>query len=60
MKYLIKIREIKYKLDSGLIDYKIAKSLLEPVISGLNEESKKIAKKYGVKPKLFTVSGLLR
>lgn len=57
---LIKVGEVKAKLQMGVITYDEAKELLKPVINDMNKTAAKIAKKYGKKAVLFSHVGLLR
>ena len=55
-----KINHIKNALDLGWITYGQAQEMAKPTIDSINEKSKEIAKKYGVKPQLVTFSMLMR
>lgn len=54
------LNEIKYKLKIGVISYDEAKQRAAPLIYAMNEKSKEIAKRHGVKPKKITFAGFMR
>ncbi|MDR0455422.1 MAG: hypothetical protein LBH20_01895 [Treponema sp.] len=47
-------------LKIGAIDYDRAKTMARPHINALNEKSRKIAKKHGVKPRLVYFHNFVR
>lgn len=50
----------KFKLMHGEISYEEALEQVKPYIDAVNEKSKEIAKKYGMRPKLVNAKGYLR
>lgn len=54
------LNEIKYKLKIGVISYDEAKQRATPFLNAMNEKSKEIAKRHGVKPKKITFAGFMR
>lgn len=50
----------KFKLIHGEITYNEALEMVKPYIDAVNDKSKEIAKKYGMKPKLVNAKGYLR
>lgn len=46
--------------NSGKITREEAKEMILPYINKFNEASKRLAEKYGVKPKLFSLAAFLR
>lgn len=51
---------IKLWLYSGAISYDQAKRMAKPHLDAMNEKSKEIAKRCGVKPKLITFTAFMR
>lgn len=51
---------IKMWLYSGAVTYAQAQKLAKPHIDAMNEKSKEIAKKCGVKPKYFNFTSYMR
>jgi hypothetical protein len=51
---------IKLRLYSKEINYKQAKFLAKPYVDIINNKAKEIAKKYNMKPKLVSFSGIMR
>lgn len=51
---------IKMWLHSGAISYEQAQRMAKPHIDAMNEKSKEIAKRCGVKPKLISFSAYMR
>ena len=47
-------------LKLGAIDYDKAKEMAQPYIDAINEKSKEIAKKHGVKPRLVGFHNFVR
>lgn len=60
MEYKKLIEEIKYKLNTGVIDYYQAKQEAEPIINEMNKKGKEIAKKFGQRFRPFSFAGLMR
>jgi len=50
--HIQELRNIDLWLKMGAIDYDKAKKMAQPHIDAINEKSREIAKKYGVKPRL--------
>ena len=55
-----KLETIKMWLYSGTVTYAQAENLAKPHIDAMNEKSKEIAKKCGVKPKYFNFASFMR
>jgi len=54
------LRNIDMWLKIGAIDYDKAKEMAKPHIEAINEKSKEIAKKHGVKPRLVGFHNFVR
>lgn len=54
------IKEIKFKMQAGIITYAQAKAEAEPIIAKMNIRGREIAKKFGQKFKPFTFAYLIR
>ena len=52
--HIQELRNIDMWLKLGVIDFDKAKEMAQPHIEVINEKSKEIAKKYGVKPRLVS------
>lgn len=59
-KELTELNKIKTSLLMGLITYDMAKEMAAPYLKIMNDISKQIAKKYGVRPKLISFAGFMR
>ncbi len=51
---------IKMWLHTGAISYQKAEEMAKPHLDAMNEKAKEIAKKCGVKPKLFNFASFMR
>ena len=60
MNYKKILKEIKYKMQIGVITYYQAKEEAQPIIDEMNIKGKEIAKKYGQRFKPFTFSSIMR
>jgi ribosomal protein S11 len=60
MKHTEEMKTIKMWLITGAISYDKAKEMAAPHLTAMNEQAKKIAKKYGLKPRLITFSAFMR
>ena len=54
------IENIKMWLHIGAISYVEAERMAKPHIEAMNQKSREIAKKCGIKPKLFNFASLMR
>lgn len=54
------INHARNALALGWMTYDEAREYTKPTIDLINEEAKKIAKKYGVRPQLVSFEGLMR
>ena len=52
--HIQELRNIDMWLKMGAINFDKAKEMAKPHIEAINEKSREIAKKYGVKPKLVS------
>jgi len=59
-KHIDELRNIDLWVKMGAIDYEKAKELAKPHIDAINEKSREIAKKHGVKPKLVGFHNFVR
>ena len=55
-----KLETIKMWFYSGAVTYAQAEKLAKPHIDAMNEKSKEIAKRCGVKPKYFNFASFMR
>lgn len=60
MNYKQILKEIKYKMNLGIISYYEARNEAQPYIDEMNVKGKEIAIKYGQKFKPFTFQYLMR
>lgn len=60
MEHRQELENIKMWLHSGAISYDQAERMAKPHLDALNEKSKEIAKRCGVKPKLFNFASFMR
>jgi len=58
--HIDELRNIDLWVKMGAIDYDKAKKMAQPHIDAINDKSKEIAKKYGVKPKLVAFHNFVR
>jgi Fe2+ or Zn2+ uptake regulation protein len=56
----LKITSIRYRLLQGLVTYDEARAEAQPVIDRMNARGAEIARKSGVKHRLFTFAVLVR
>ena len=54
------LANIELWLKLGAIDYDKAKEMAQPYIDAINEKSKEIAKKHGMKPRLVGFHNFMR
>ncbi len=52
--------EIRFLIRTGKMDYKTGRAELAEIFSVLDEEGKKIAKKYGMRHKPLSINAFLR
>lgn len=55
-----KALEAKYLYNAGVITREEAAEMIEPYKNLFNQKSKELAKKYGMKPKKFSLAAFLR
>ncbi len=60
MEHRQELENIKMWLHSGAISYDQAERMAKPHLDAMNEKSKEIAKRCGVKPKLFNFASFMR
>lgn len=60
IKNRVAIESVRVALNTGQITYEQARKKAKPVIDSINEKSKELAKKYGVRPQLVSFEGLMR
>ena len=60
MEHTNELKTIKMWLLTGAITYDRAKEMAKPHIVALNEKSKEIGKKHGVKPRFITFAAFMR
>ena len=60
MEHRQELENIKMWLHSGAISYEQAERMAKPHLDALNEKSKEIAKRCGVRPKLFNFASFMR
>jgi hypothetical protein len=60
MIHINELQNIDYWLKTGAIDYDKAKKMAQPHIAAINEKSREIAKKHGVKPRLVGFHNFVR
>lgn len=60
MEHRQELENIKMWLHSGAISYAQAERMAKPHLDAMNEKSKEIAKKCGVRPKLFNFASVMR
>jgi len=58
--HIQELRNIDYWLKIGAIDYDRAKKMAEPHLEAINEKSREIAIKHGVKPRLVYFHNFIR
>jgi hypothetical protein len=58
--HIQELANIDLWLKLGAIDYDKAKKMAQPHIDAINEKSREIAKKYGVKPQLVGFHNFVR
>lgn len=60
MEHKQEMDNIKMWLHSGAISYEQAQKMAKPHLDAMNEKSKEIAKRCGVKPKYISFSAFMR
>jgi len=58
--HINELRNIDYWVKTGAIDFDRAREMAKPHIDAINEKSKEIAKKHGVKPRLVGFHNFVR
>ena len=58
--HIQELRNIDLWLKMGAIDYDKAKEMAKPHINAINDKSKEIAKKHGIKPRLVGFHDFIR
>ena len=60
MTHINELRNIDYWVKIGAIDFDKAREMAKPHIDAINEKSREIAKKHGVKPRLVRFHNFVR